>query len=115
MNSKITSTTRIHFFPRPRDTKPLARLGAREAEPFARAFALDIFRKRLRWPPSATTDRRSVVAKAVAYQDPGLAEIVTENLFDKIHSDPRWLPFLRKIGKAPEQLAQIKFKATLPK
>jgi len=39
---------------------------------------------------------------------------VGEPLFDKIHSDPRWLPFLRKIGKAPEQLAQIKFKVTLP-
>jgi len=48
--------------------------------------------------------------KAVAYQDPGLSEIVTENLFDKIHSDPRWLPFLRKLGKAPEQLAKIEFK-----
>jgi tetratricopeptide (TPR) repeat protein len=48
--------------------------------------------------------------KAVVYQDPGLSEIVTENLFDKIHSDPRWLPFLRKIGKAPDQLAKIEFK-----
>jgi TolB-like protein/Flp pilus assembly protein TadD len=48
--------------------------------------------------------------KAIAYQDPGLADIVTENLFDKIHSDPRWLPFLRKIGKAPDQLAKIEFK-----
>jgi adenylate cyclase len=48
--------------------------------------------------------------KAVAYQDPGLGEIVTENLFDKIHSDPRWLPFLRKIGKAPDQLAKVEFK-----
>ena len=48
--------------------------------------------------------------KAVAYQDSGLSEIVTENLFDKIHSDPRWLPFLRKIGKAPDQLAKIEFK-----
>jgi TolB-like protein/lipoprotein NlpI len=48
--------------------------------------------------------------KAVAYQDPGLGEIVPENLFDKIHSDPRWLPFLRKIGKAPDQLAKIEFK-----
>jgi adenylate cyclase len=47
--------------------------------------------------------------KAVAYKDGGLAEIVTENLFDKIHSDPRWLPFLRKIGKAPDQLAKIAF------
>jgi len=48
--------------------------------------------------------------KAVTYQDPGLGDIVTENLFDKIHSDPRWLPFLRKIGKAPDQLAKIEFK-----
>jgi hypothetical protein len=48
--------------------------------------------------------------KAVAYQDSGLSEIMPENLFDKIHSDPRWLPFLRKIGYAPEQLAKIEFK-----
>jgi hypothetical protein len=39
---------------------------------------------------------------------------VTENLFHKIHADPRWLPFLRKIGKAPEQLAKIEFKVRLP-
>jgi tetratricopeptide (TPR) repeat protein len=52
--------------------------------------------------------------KAVEYGDPGLAVIVTENLFDNIHADPRWLPFLRKIGKAPEQLAKIEFKVTLP-
>ena len=52
--------------------------------------------------------------KAVAYQDGGLSEIVAQNLFDKIHSDPRWLPFLRKLGKAPEQLAKIEFKVTLP-
>jgi TolB-like protein/Tfp pilus assembly protein PilF/class 3 adenylate cyclase len=51
--------------------------------------------------------------KAVAYQDGGLSEIVTENMFDKIHSDPRWLPFLRKIGKAPDQLAKIEFKMPL--
>ena len=53
--------------------------------------------------------------KAIGYGDPGLAEIVTENLLDKIHKDPRWLPFLRKIGKAPDQLAKIDFKVTLPK
>ena len=51
---------------------------------------------------------------AVEYGDPGLAEIVTDNLFDKIHADPRWLAFLRKLGKAPEQLAKIEFKVTLP-
>jgi len=42
-------------------------------------------------------------------------EIVTEGLFDKIRSDPRWLPFLRKHGMAPDQLAKIEFKVTLPK
>jgi TolB-like protein/class 3 adenylate cyclase/Flp pilus assembly protein TadD len=44
----------------------------------------------------------------------GFAEIATENLFDNIRKDPRWLPFLRKIGKAPEQLAKIEFKVTPP-
>ncbi len=52
--------------------------------------------------------------KAVEYVDTGLGEIVMENLFDKIHADPRWLAFLRKVGKAPEQLAKIEFKVTLP-
>ena len=52
--------------------------------------------------------------EAVEYGDAGLSEIVTENLFDNIHKDARWLPFLRKIGKAPEQLAKIEFKVTLP-
>ena len=52
--------------------------------------------------------------KAVEYGDTGLSDIVTDSRFDKIHGDPRWLPFLRKIGKAPEQLAKIEFKVTLP-
>ena len=51
--------------------------------------------------------------KAVAYHDPGLSDIVRENLFDNIHSDLRWVPFLRKVGLAPEQLAGIQFKVTL--
>jgi len=52
--------------------------------------------------------------KAVQYKDPGLPDIVAENLFNNIHSDPRWLPFLRRLGRAPEQLAKIQFKVTLP-
>jgi TolB-like protein/Tfp pilus assembly protein PilF len=48
--------------------------------------------------------------KAVAYQNGKLIEIGAENLFDKIHSDPRWLPFLRKNSRAPDQLAKIEFK-----
>jgi TolB-like protein/Tfp pilus assembly protein PilF len=47
--------------------------------------------------------------KAVAYNDPGLAEIVTEPLFDKVRSDPRWVPFLERIGRAPAQLDVIEF------
>ena len=47
--------------------------------------------------------------KAVAYKDPGLAEIAVQPLFGNIRHDPRWLPFLRSIGKAPEQLAAIPF------
>lgn len=42
------------------------------------------------------------------------AEIVVEPLFAKLYDDPRWVPFLRKIGKAPEQLAKISFKVTPP-
>ena len=35
-------------------------------------------------------------------------------VFDELKSDPRWLPLLRKLGKAPEQLAAIKFDVQLP-
>ncbi len=52
--------------------------------------------------------------KAVAYRDPGVSEIVYITEFANIHSDPRWEPFLRKLGKAPEQLAAIKFDVKLP-
>ncbi|MGV8922180.1 MAG: hypothetical protein ACOH1L_02380 [Thermomonas sp.] len=29
------------------------------------------------------------------------------------HGDPRWLPFLRKIGMAPEQMGAIRFEVRL--
>jgi TolB-like protein/Flp pilus assembly protein TadD/predicted Ser/Thr protein kinase len=53
--------------------------------------------------------------KAVEYDDHGLAEVVVDNLFASLHADPRWLPFLRRIGRAPEQLASIEFDVTPPK
>ena len=53
--------------------------------------------------------------KAVAYHDMGLSQIVGDPLLANLRSDPRWGPFLRKIGKAPEQLAAIKFDVKLPK
>jgi TolB-like protein/Flp pilus assembly protein TadD len=52
--------------------------------------------------------------KAIEYGDPGISDIVTDHSFENIHADPRWLPFLRKVGYAPEQLAKIEFKVTLP-
>ena len=55
------------------------------------------------------------LAKAVEYSDPGLSEIVVENTFARIQSDPRWMPFLEEIGKSPEELASIEFRATLQK
>jgi TolB-like protein/lipoprotein NlpI len=42
------------------------------------------------------------------------AEIVVDPLFANLYEDPRWVPFLRKIGKAPEQLAKISFNVTPP-
>jgi adenylate cyclase len=53
--------------------------------------------------------------KAVQFKDTSLPEAVFLPFFDNIRSDPRWLPFLRKIGRAPEQLAAIKFDVKLPK
>ncbi len=52
--------------------------------------------------------------KAVAYHDTGLVEISSDPMFASLHDDPRWLPFLHEIGQAPEQLAAIEFKVTLP-
>jgi tetratricopeptide (TPR) repeat protein len=52
--------------------------------------------------------------KAVAYHDPGISLTGVQWLFDNLKSDPRWLPFLRKIGRAREQLDAIKFDVKLP-
>jgi len=52
--------------------------------------------------------------KAVEYGDPGLCEIAVQPEFASLHDDPRWLPFLRRIGMAPEQLAAIPFEVELP-
>ena len=52
--------------------------------------------------------------KAVEYRDTGLAEIGSDILFANIRSDPRWLPFLERLGRTPAQLAKIDFKITPP-
>ena len=52
--------------------------------------------------------------KAVANKDAGLSEIGVQPLFANIRRDPRWLPLLRKLNRAPEQLAAIPFEVKLP-
>lgn len=42
--------------------------------------------------------------------DPGLSEIAPAPEFANIKSDPRWLPFLESIGRAPQQLAAVEFR-----
>ena len=44
-----------------------------------------------------------------------MANAAQDPLFGKVHDDPRWLPFLRQHGLAPEKLAAIAFQVTLPK
>ena len=43
-----------------------------------------------------------------------IAEIFYDPVYRKLHDDPRWLPFLEKVGEAPEQLAAIDFEVRLP-
>ena len=45
----------------------------------------------------------------------GWAQFPVNPELASVREDPRWLPFLRKIGIAPEQLAEIRFEAPLPR
>jgi len=47
-------------------------------------------------------------------QDPGLSDVAFEPFFASVHKDPRWLPMLRKLGMAPEQLAAVRFDVRIP-
>ena len=38
-----------------------------------------------------------------------------DTLFVNLHSDPRWLPLLERIGRSPEQLARVPFDLSLPR
>ena len=52
--------------------------------------------------------------RAAADRHPHFGSTIIYPAFARLHSDPRWLPFLRKHGMAPEQLAAIKFDVKLP-
>lgn len=52
--------------------------------------------------------------KAAGIQDPALLTLSVEPFLDSLHGDARWLPLLRRIGRAPEQVASIELKVALP-
>lgn len=47
----------------------------------------------------------------LAHQEssPDLTDAASDQFFAGIHQDPRWLPLMRKLGMAPEQLHKIRF------
>lgn len=53
--------------------------------------------------------------RAVNVRDSGLANVSTTVWLSNLHDDSRWLPFLREVGRAPEQLAAIEFELKVPK
>ena len=52
--------------------------------------------------------------RAIVVEDAGLGEVLSQPLLENLHDDPRWLPFLRKLGRAPEQLSGIQLSITVP-
>jgi len=52
--------------------------------------------------------------RAVAWGDPGLADVVADPLFESLRDDPRWTAFLESIGKAPSTLGAVTFAVRLP-
>jgi len=77
-----------------------------EAWPFglARAYA---------WMGDA--DKAFHFLEATAASEPGyLAGMAFNPLLEKLHDDPRWMPFLESVGQSPQQLADIEFDVELP-
>ncbi len=55
-----------------------------------------------------------MLEKAARTQDIDLGAAAVYPTLAVLHDDPRWLPFLRKLGMAPDQLAAIKFDVRVP-
>jgi tetratricopeptide (TPR) repeat protein len=53
--------------------------------------------------------------RAVRQRDSGTVLMAWDWLMEPLHKDPRWLPLLRRLGRAPEQLARVKFDLPVPK
>jgi tetratricopeptide (TPR) repeat protein len=62
------------------------------------------------------TDRAFAwLEKAIVYRDPYISFAAIDPTLKKLHTDARWLPLLRRLGQAPDQLAAIKFDVKVPK
>ena len=53
--------------------------------------------------------------KAIEYRDPYVSWAGIDPNLKVLHKDPRWLPLLRRLGQAPDQLAAINFNVAVPK
>jgi tetratricopeptide (TPR) repeat protein len=56
----------------------------------------------------------AMLEKAADFNDLDLGAIVTFPAFAGMHDDPRWLPFMRRLGLAPEQLDRIRLDVKVP-
>jgi len=52
--------------------------------------------------------------KSLAYEPGSVPRILSEWRFMNLHDDPRWLPFLNRIGMAPDQIAAIDLDVQIP-
>ena len=52
--------------------------------------------------------------RAFEVEDPGLGEVLSQPLLASLKEDPRWLPLLEKLGRAPDQLSEIQLSVTIP-
>jgi hypothetical protein len=55
-----------------------------------------------------------MLEKAARLRDIDVGAAAVYPTLKVLYDDPRWLPFLRKLGMAPEQLAAIKFDVRVP-
>jgi tetratricopeptide (TPR) repeat protein len=55
------------------------------------------------------------IERAIRQRDSGTVLMAWDWLMEPLHQDPRWLPLLRRLGRAPEQLARVKFDLPVPK
>ena len=54
------------------------------------------------------------LGRAIEQNEEGLAEQFQMPYFEPLHDDPRWRPFLERVGSSPGLIGSIPFEVTLP-